>query len=136
MVRNLETGGGKKHKRKKNTTFTINRQLEFKEDGQEYGIIEALLGSKRCTVKLVDGTKVLGIIRGNMKKGSSRVNKDDIVLVSLREFQDSKVDIIHVYLLHEVKSLIAYEELDAKFVFNDTTDTLYENVIFEDIDDI
>ena len=128
--------GGKSYRKKKSHSESINRQLIFKEDGQEYGYINSLLGNKHCQVKLKTGNVVLGIIRGNMKKSTSRINKDDVVLVSLRDYQESKVDIIHVYNLNETKNLIAYEEIDEEFVNQQREVLNSENIVFENIDDI
>lgn len=134
MVRNFESGGGKKHKRTKNNRESnTSRELVFKEDGQEYGIVQNIHGGKRCTVKLQNKLTCLGIIRGNMKKNTSRVHLNDIVLVSIRDFQESKVDIIHVYNIDEVRSLIAYEEIDENFGKQDMEQLLSDNIIFENI---
>lgn len=111
------TLGGKHHKKKKKYESTNNRQLVFKEDGQDYALITAMLGHKRCTVKISEhpNKENIGIIRGNMRKPTNKVCLKDIVLVSLRDFQDNKVDIIHVYTNEEVKHLIDYNEITYSF---------------------
>jgi hypothetical protein len=44
--------------RKKNVNREIvKRELEFKEDGQEYGQVQKLLGNGRCDVHCFDGTR-------------------------------------------------------------------------------
>ena len=58
-------------------------------------------------------------IRGQMRK-RVWINIGDIVLVSLREFQDSKADIIHKYTPDEARSLKAYGELPANVRPNET----------------
>ena len=60
------------------------------------------------------------MIRGNMRKGSmNRIYKGDLVLVSLRDFQDSKADIIHLYKTDEVRLLQQYNEIEPDFMKGD-----------------
>lgn len=127
--------GGKK-KRKKKTIDESSRELKFTEDGQDYAYVVDLLGHKRCNVKLFNSNReCLGIIRGNMRSSSSRVCKGDIVLVSLRDYQESKCDIFHVFKRDEVNQLIMYEEINQKFVYNDESvhTSNYVDVEFQDI---
>lgn len=56
------------------------------------------------------GVKRLGIIRGKMRK-RVWITVGDFVLVSLREFQDNKCDIVHKYQSTEARSLRSYNEL-------------------------
>lgn len=111
--------GGKGCRKMKNSTGTTNRTLEFKEIGQEYGLVTDMLGNGRCRCLCSDSITRLCMIRGNMRKGSAnRIYKGDLVLVSLRDFQESKADIIHLYKTDEVRSLIAYNELEENFIKN------------------
>jgi translation initiation factor 1A len=137
MVRQISTGGGKHHKKCKNTTQIQSRELVFKEDGQEYAIVTSLLGHRRCYVKTSDKIERIGVIRGNMRRSTSRVGNNDLVLISLREFQDSKADIIHVYKSDEVRSLIRYDEIEESFISNESFGEVNaDHVCFEVIDDI
>ena len=88
------------------------RELEFKEDGQEYAQVSRLLGQGRVEVQCVDGKKRLGTIRGAMKN-RVWIAVGDIVLVGLREFQseDDKCDIIFKYFDEEAKELQDLGEL-------------------------
>ena len=97
--------GGKKHKRGKKDGYST-KALRLKEEGQEYAQITALKGNGRFDVKCFDGKDRLAIICGAMRKRKF-VNMKDIVLVSLRDFQDSKCDIIDSYddnQVHQLKS--------------------------------
>ena len=110
MVRNFGKGG--KGAKKMKNSVESNRILLFKEVGQEYAVVQDMLGHGRCTCACTDNVSRLGIIRGNMRKGATnRVYKGDTVLVSLREFQDQKADIVHLYTTDEVRALQAYGEL-------------------------
>jgi translation initiation factor 1A len=68
------------------------------------------------------------------------INIGDIVLVSLREFQDSKADIIHKYTPDEARSLKAYGELPANVRPNETEgfggeESESDGIEFADYDD-
>jgi translation initiation factor 1A len=53
-----------------------------------------------------DGVKRLGLIRGKLRK-KIWINNGDIILVSLREYQDEKGDVILKYNADEARSLYA-----------------------------
>lgn len=109
MTRNNK--GGKQHRKTKgNIADETKKQIEFKEDGQEYALISKMLGNGRCECKCADGMTRLGHIRGKMRK-RVWINMGDTVLVSLRDYQDEKADIIHKYSADEVKKLHAYGEI-------------------------
>ena len=113
------TMGGKNGKRgKKNTKIDSKRNLEFKEDGQEYAIIEKALGNGRFHVQCMDGKKRLGILRGKMRK-KIWINQSDYVLVGLRDFQDDKCDIMSKYTPDEARNLKAYGELPPEAKINE-----------------
>eukprot|EP00930_Biecheleria_cincta_P075801 TRINITY_DN62_c0_g1_i1.p1 TRINITY_DN62_c0_g1~~TRINITY_DN62_c0_g1_i1.p1 ORF type:complete len:143 (+),score=40.26 TRINITY_DN62_c0_g1_i1:78-506(+) len=111
--------GGNKAKRAKASTEKVKKELEFKEDGQEYGQITRMLGNGRCDVSCFDGVKRLCHIRGKMRK-KVWCNQGDIVLVSLRDFQDEKGDIIVKYTSDEARNLKSYGELPDTVKINET----------------
>ena len=88
--------GGKKHKRNKKQDDTYEKNLRLKEEGQEYAQITKCLGNCRFTVMCFDGKERMATMCGGMRKRRF-VNMNDIVLVSLRDWQDAKCDIIDSY---------------------------------------
>lgn len=135
MVRNFGKGGKGCKKMKNSSVDDSNRVLLFKEAGQDYAVVKDLLGSGRCRCVFSDDNKTerLCIIRGNMRKRSvHRIHKGDLVLVSLRDFQDDKADIIHLYTPSEVRSLVAYNEIEQSL----TTSGLVEECVSNDEDDV
>tara|TARA_B100000035_G_C20780108_1_gene456505 strand:- start:284 stop:664 length:381 start_codon:yes stop_codon:yes gene_type:complete len=96
--------------RKTKKPIQTNRELIFKDDGQDYAYVIRMLGNCRCEVQCMDGMKRLAHVRGKMKN-TVWIHVDNYVLVALREFQDEKCDIIHKYTHEEVKSLISYGEI-------------------------
>ena len=90
------TKGGKKHKRNKKQNDYVEKTLRLKEEGQEYAQITKCLGNCRFTVMCFDGKERMATMCGGMRKRRF-VNQNDIVLVSLRDWQDEKCDIIDNY---------------------------------------
>jgi len=112
MVRN--TKGGKKSRKTKG--IKEDDALNYKTDGQEYGQVIKLLGNNRLEVYCFDGTKRICNIRGKMRK-RVYINKDDIVIVSLRDFQDAKGDIVEKYSESHKRTLID-QKIIPKIDFN------------------
>jgi translation initiation factor 1A len=117
--------GGKKGKKGKKTNIDkeVERALVYKnvEELQEYAQVTKLLGNCRCDVLCVDGINRLAHIRGNMRK-KVWIKSGDIVLVSLREYEDAKADIIYLYTTKEAKNLKIYGELPETFKINENID--------------
>ncbi|PVU89574.1 hypothetical protein BB561_005283 [Smittium simulii] len=130
--------GGKNRRRGKNESEGEKRELIFKEEGQEYCQVTKMLGSGRLEVVSFEGVKRLGHIRGKMRK-KVWINQGDIVLISLRDFQDGKADVILKYNADEARLLKTYGELpeNAKINETDTYGPEDEDVDFDfEIDEI
>ena len=117
----LVSQGGKNRRRGKNENEDDKRELVFREDGQEYAQVTKMLGNGRLEAQCFDGQKRLAHIRGKMRKKASMyspvhvssfqrqnfqvwINQGDIVLLSLREFQDDKADVIVKYTADEARN--------------------------------
>lgn len=101
--------GGKNRRRGKNDNG-FKRELVLRDEGQEYAQIQKMLGSGRVECLCFDGEERLGHIRGKMRK-KVWINQGDIVLVSIREFQPDKCDVIMKYHPDEARALKAEGEL-------------------------
>merc|ERR1711881_765457 len=84
--------GGKSFKKGKKTEQKT--ELVFKEEEQEYAQVTALLGSSRLRVRCADGVERLCTIRGKLQR-RAWVAVGSIILVSFREFEQGKCDMIH-----------------------------------------
>ncbi|KAG0247874.1 Translation initiation factor 1A [Mortierella polycephala] len=111
--------GGKNRRRGKNENEGEKRELVFKEDGQEYAQVLKMLGNGRVEAQCFDGEKRLAHIRGKMRK-KVWINQGDIILISLRDFQDDKADVILKYNTEEARNLKAYGELPENAKINET----------------
>jgi translation initiation factor 1A len=99
--------GGKKNKKKKTggNNDGYERELIFKDaEGQEYGQILRLLGNCRMECNCFDGVTRLVHIRGKIRK-KDWIIVGDVVLLSLRDFEDSKADVLMKYNTKEVRRL-------------------------------
>ena len=116
MPSKVKGKGGKKHRRAKN--IVASDFVELPDDDQYFGSVTKILGSGRVTLNYykpkinlktnsfeewTEHTKI-GIIRGKMMK-RVYVNLGDLVLISERDFDDSKVDIIGKYETHQIPIL-------------------------------
>lgn len=126
-----------KKKGKKNTktkpTDIEKRPLEFAGDMQEYGKITKSLGDRKVNLLLTDNTEILGLIPGRFRKRVWMLC-GDIVIVARREFQDTKVDILHKYNNDEVRLLHKKGEIPDFFIDHQSTEQQEENEdwVFDD----
>jgi len=102
--------GGKNRRRGKGGDSDEKRELVLKEEGQEYGQVLRMLGNGRLEAACFDGKMRLCHIRGKMRK-RVWVNTGDIVLVTLRDFQDEKGDVVLKYSADEARQLKAMGEI-------------------------
>jgi translation initiation factor 1A len=128
--------GGKNRRRAKNTGNDVKREIEFKEEGQEYAQVLKMFGGARCEVYCFDGVKRIATIRGKLIK-RVWIGADDIVLVSLRDFtKDSKkCDIIHKFYSDEAKKLKTYGEIPENIEIgaDGNMETNDANIVFDDL---
>eukprot|EP00389_Voromonas_pontica_P005866 GDKH01008787.1.p1 GENE.GDKH01008787.1~~GDKH01008787.1.p1 ORF type:complete len:153 (-),score=43.37 GDKH01008787.1:223-681(-) len=110
--------GGKNRRRGKGDGDGFKRELQRKEEDQEYAQVLRMLGNGRLEAYCFDGNKRLCVIRGKMRK-KVWVRNQDIVLVSLREYQDEKADVILKYTPDEARQLQSEGELPANIRINE-----------------
>lgn len=118
------------------------RDLEYKQEMEEYAKVMALLGDRKITIKLPSGEELIGVIPGKFRKGRGKrqgmfILVDDVVLVSKRDFQDGKMDVILKYTEHEVKNLVQYGEIPSVFsrsASNMDDKVPCDGIVFEDAD--
>ncbi|TGJ75303.1 hypothetical protein E0Z10_g11022 [Xylaria hypoxylon] len=111
--------GGKNRRRGKNESDKEKRELVFKEEGQEYAQVVKMLGSGRLSCACFDGQTRLAHIRGKLRK-KVWINNGDIILLSLRDYQDDKGDVLIKYTADEARSLKQYGELPESARINET----------------
>ncbi len=113
MTKNTKGGKGKKKGKRQNVD--AKRELEFKEDEQDYAQITKMLGEGRLQADCFDGSTRICHIRGKFRK-RVWMNVGDIILLGLRGFQDEKADVILKYTPDEARLLKAYGEIPESVV--------------------
>ncbi len=110
MPKNKGRGGKKFRSGKKSTNNETVRKLETKDKDQEYAKVLRMLGNRRLIALTNEDKQILCHIPGKFK---SRVwiNSDDIILITLRDYQADKSDVIYKYTAQEVKKLVKMGEL-------------------------
>eukprot|EP00745_Piridium_sociabile_P029364 TRINITY_DN47939_c0_g1_i1.p1 TRINITY_DN47939_c0_g1~~TRINITY_DN47939_c0_g1_i1.p1 ORF type:complete len:145 (+),score=50.77 TRINITY_DN47939_c0_g1_i1:146-580(+) len=129
--------GGKNRRRGKNENENEKRELVFKEDGQEYAQVTKMLGNGRLEAMCFDGVKRLCHIRGKLRK-KVWINGGDIILLGLRDYQDTKADVILKYTADEARNLKAYGELPESTKINENAgmdEDIDENITFDNFDE-
>jgi len=113
MPKNKGKGGKGKRKGKRNKGGESEKaELRFKEFGEEYAQVRKVLGNCRVECYCFDSKVRLCHVRGKFKK-RVWINKDDFVLVGLRDYQDDKADVIHKYTTEEARLLRSWGEIPA-----------------------
>ena len=102
MPKNTGMGGNKRKKGKKQVVE--DRELIYKGEMEEYAQVTKILGDGRFECQCCDGVKRIAHVRGKMRKRIWIAN-GDVVLVSLREFEDEKCDVVEKYKDYEVAKL-------------------------------
>lgn len=96
--------GGKNRRRGKNENDNFKRELAIADLGQTYAQVLKMLGSANVEALCADKKKRICHIRGKMNK-KIWINVGDIILVSVRDFQEEKADIIMKYTNDEAQVL-------------------------------
>lgn len=104
-------------KMSKRHTVPDKKELVIKQEGQEYAKVLKMLGNGRLSAYCYDGIERMCHIRGKIKK-KVWIGINDIILISLRDFQDGKADVLSKYSDHEIRQLVKMDELPA--INNDT----------------
>jgi len=119
MPKNKGKGGKSRRRGKNDANEQFNkRELRGKDEGEEYGQVIKMLGNGRLEAFCYDGKTRQCRIRGKLQK-KVWINKDDIILVSLRDFEDGKCDVIHKYTPDEIAQLKKSGKLPTKATIND-----------------
>lgn len=93
-----------KKKARKQAAADRCRDMPLRDDGQVYGRVTKMLGNGRVSAMCSDGQERQCRIRGSMRK-REWVRVGDTVLVALREYADTKADVVFKYQDAEVHRL-------------------------------
>jgi initiation factor 1A len=105
---NKSKKGAKRGKGRRGRRANQSTELALKQQGQEYARATKMLGNGRLTAQCFDDRERLCHIRGGVRLW---ISPGDTLLVSLREFQDGKCDVLLKYTDDEVRHLRRLGEL-------------------------
>lgn len=132
--------GGKKRRKGRVIGFG-KRELVLKEAGQEYAQVVKSLGGGFMELLCFTNNGCItkrGHIRGKMRK-RDWLSKDDIVLVNIREYQDSTCDILLKYTSDEARLLRSRNIIpDSSGISQETHENSSkneDNIVFVDVVD-
>ena len=132
--------GGNKRKKGKKQQTQEDRELAYKGESEEYAQVIKLLGDGRFECNCADGVKRIAHVRGKMRKRIWIAN-GDIILVSLRDFEPEKCDVVEKYKEKEVAKLKKAGEIPESMVLPSSSEAEekevkddYGDIVFEDQD--
>lgn len=131
MTRNTKGGKGYKKGKKGGNEVNIKKPIIYRQEGEEYAIISKMLGNCRVSCSCLDGIERLGVIRGSFVK-KVWISLGDVVLVSIRDFQDSKCDLIHKYNEDDKQRLMKEGHLKKDKMIDPNTGEPYKKDDLED----
>lgn len=111
------------------------RDFPLREDGQMYARVLRMLGGGRLQAMCDDGTERMCKIRGSMM-GRQWVGVGDVVLVSRRDCDDGRADVLFKYQVPEVEQLRKWgEPVTFEPRHRDDDDDIGDDVdiVFEDV---
>lgn len=102
--------GGKTVKRGAGFREDTKRELVTKAEGQQYGLVTRNLGGLHLSVQCFDGKTRMATICGKLVK-RVWINSGDIILVTLRDYEDAKCEAVLKYSSVEARQLKSCGEL-------------------------
>ena len=106
--------GGKGRKKAKGSASQKDRTLliasSVDAEAAQYAFVREVSGQGHYRVVCNDGKERLGVLRGSMRR-RVWVRRNDMVLVTKRDYQDDKADIVHKYGGDEVLRLMSMGEI-------------------------
>jgi translation initiation factor 1A len=140
MPRNLRGGnkakkgsnkkGGSELERSPYVTIDPGGGQAYAKVIKSYGGAPPMLG-----VMCSDGKERMGVVSGKLRK-KVYCNKEDLVLVNLRDYQDAKCDIVWKYERKDISRLVKENEITSLFAGVGTINENDSKYSMNDVDDV
>ncbi len=88
--------GSMNYERPDGTVETIRVRLPKKNNREQFGLAELMMGANHIRIRCFDGVTRMGRIKGKIKK-RAWIREGDIVIITPWSFQDEKCDISYRY---------------------------------------
>lgn len=118
-MKNKGGNQAKKKGRKNVQRKTYSLDDLIKGPGEDYAYVQDKFGDGRFRVICYDKVTRLGIVRGKIKN-SCRMLRGSLALVSIRDYEDAKCDIIYEYLPDDIDKLLKNNIISESFIKNGT----------------
>lgn len=102
--------GGKNRRKGKSIGMTFKREISYPAEDQVYGWVEKVLGDRRVLCKCSDDKERVCHIRGKFNR-RVWITSGDLLILSVRDFQEEKADVVHKYNHDEFLFLKEQDEL-------------------------
>jgi initiation factor 1A len=153
MVKNTKGGKGSKGLARKHVSSTSSERLRISTDELEmYGCVSKMFGNGMCEITLNDNKTLVGHIRGAFRgrqKHHNLITKSSIVLVGLREWEETRknCDILYIYDDIQLEILKSLPQVDIKTLIqikngfsliaqSDTDDFIFTNDTDEEVNEM
>jgi translation initiation factor 1A len=93
---------------------TLNELM--KTEGQEYAVVRKINGGGRFGLICADKIERIGVVRPTLKRNKKFIEVNQLILVSLRDFQENTCDILDIYTGSEVEYLVSSKLIDREFI--------------------
>lgn len=114
----MKNKGGNKSKKQGRKNYkkkTLSLDDLIKDVGQEYAFVQDKFGDGRFNVICYDKVSRRATVRGSIRN-SCRIQKGSLILVSLREFEEMKCDILYEYLPDDIEKLLNNNIVSEPFI--------------------
>lgn len=114
--------------------FDKNRELLVPDAGQEYAVVEKMMGNGRLQVMDSEGDIFIGRIPGKFRHYTAKViiRTGDLVIVAKRDFEE-KMDVVHRYTYEETLQLIHQGDIPITLTKKITGDDGCDNLGTDDL---
>jgi translation initiation factor 1A len=118
MVKNKGGNKTKRVARKKLHGELQKRTLNelMKTEGQEYAVVRKINGGGRFGLVCADNIERIGVVRPTLKRNKKFIEVNQLILVSLRDFQENTCDILDIYNGSEIEYLVSAKLISREFI--------------------
>jgi len=131
-MKNKGGNQAKKKGRKNLQRKTYSLDDLVKGPGEDYAYVQDKFGDGRFRVICYDKVTRLGIVRGKIKN-SCRMLRGSLALVSIREYEDTKCDIMYEYQPDDIDKLLKNNIISESFIKTGTLAAKTEEHTYDDI---
>ena len=101
--------------KKNNLNPNQSSKVRYPKDDEFIGMVEKRLGGNRVRIRKNDGSEILAVIPGRMKK-FLWIREENIVLLKPWQIEKTKCDLIYKFKPNEIRKLEKEGYIDKKII--------------------